>query len=233
MSQTLSEYLGEYVSNKRLQRFDDVLNHRTRHLTVVLENIYQAYNASACLRTCDCFGIQDVHVIESVNHFSPNPDIAKGASQWLSIHRYTDVEETSEESNAATAECFKELRATGYRILATSPRQDSIPLSEIAIDQKTAVVFGAEKPGVSDFAIEQADELVHIPMFGFTESFNISVSAALILQQMTAQLHEMSINWHLTDLEKQDIRELWVRQSLGPRLAPLIRRYEHERQRAN
>lgn len=230
MSRTLDEFLRECVFPERLQRFEDVLEHRTRHVAVVLENIYHAHNASACLRTCDCFGIQDVHVIETENAFDPNPDIALGASKWLSIHRYTQgsEEESPESANAATAHCYESLRAQGYRILATSPRQHSLPLSEVSIDHKTAIVFGAEQVGASDFAIDQADALVHIPMFGFTESFNVSVSAAIILQQLTMQLHTIGLEWRLSELEKQEIRELWVRRSLGAKVGPLTRRFEQE-----
>ena len=199
MSDNFETFLRACVSDGRLQRFEEVLQHRTRHLAVVLENIYDPYNASACLRTCDCFGVQDVHVVESMNQFKPNPDIALGASKWLTIHRYACDDETdviAQEPDrrlrvhspvtTATAECFEKLRATGYRILATSPRQNSTPLEEISVTEKTAIVLGSESFGVSEFTIAEADELIHIPMFGFTESFNISVSAAIMLQQMPA-----------------------------------------------
>lgn len=237
-------FLRACVSDSRLQRFEEVLAHRTRHLTVVLENIYDPYNASACLRTCDCFGVQDVHVVEAMNQFKPNPDIALGASKWLTIHRFANDEQpdiTQQEPDrrnrvhsveaTATAECFAKLRADGYRILATSPRQNSTPLDAVSVTEKTAIVFGAENFGVSEFAIAEADALIHIPMFGFTESFNISVSAAIILQHMTSLLHASEIPWRLSDVEAQAIRELWVQTTLGPRLAPLRRRFEHQQQK--
>lgn len=245
MSDNFETFLRACVSDSRLQRFEEVLTHRTRHLTVVLENIYDPYNASACLRTCDCFGVQDVHVVESRNQFKPNPDIALGASKWLTIHRYCSQNEADikpEEPDRrkrvhvppvmATAECFAKLKATGYRILATSPRQNSTPLEEICVTQKTAIVLGAETSGVSEFAIAEADELIHIPMFGFTESFNISVSAAIILHRMTSLLHTSEVPWQMSDMETQAIRELWVRTTLGSKVAPLRRRFEHQQRKS-
>lgn len=231
MSESLFEFLSQFVSEQRLRRFEEVLSYRTRHLTLVLENVHHAHNASACLRTCDCFGIQDVHIVESLNSFEPNPEISLGSSQWLTIQRHqSTVTGESTDVNVATAECFTRLRDDGYRILATSPRQDSVPLNAVTVDAKTAIVFGAEQLGVSDFGISEADALIHIPMYGFTESFNISVSAAIVLQKLTTQLHSANVAWKLSDAEKQVLRELWVRESLGERVAPLCRRFEQEQQ---
>ena len=228
MNDSLLQFLMQFVTAERLRRFDEVLSRRTRHLTLVLENIHHAHNASACLRTCDCFGIQDVHIVESQNSFRPNREIAMGASQWLTIHRYTTNNKRSDNSanHAATADCINQLRRGGYRIMATSPRQDSTALSDTAVDSKTAVFFGAEQMGVSDFALSQADELVHLPMFGFTESFNVSVSVALVLQHFVTRLHLSAVNWELPETEKRDLLNDWVRQTLGPKLAPLCRRFE-------
>lgn len=226
VSDTLFEFLKQFVTAERLQRFDDVLAQRTRRLTLVLENIHHAHNASACLRTCDCFGIQDVHIIESQNSFEPNQDIALGASQWLTIHRYCETEAAGQDTSAATTDCLKQLRDAGYRILATSPRQNSLPLDAVSVDERTAIIFGAEQLGVSETAIREADELVHIPMFGFTESFNVSVSVALVFQDLVSRLRASGTEWCLGDDEVQELRDRWVRQSLGSKLEPLCRRYE-------
>lgn len=226
MSDPLFEFLKQFVTDERLQRFDNVLAHRTRHLTLVLENVYHAHNASACLRTCDCLGIQDVHIIESQNSFEPNPDIALGASQWLTTHRYHGTENTARGDDTATEECLSQLRESGYRILATSPRQDSTALDDISVDPKTAIIFGAEQLGVSDAAIAAADGLIHIPMYGFTESFNISVSVALVFQQIFSRLRQSDLDWQLSAAAQQQLRDQWVRHSLGEKLAPLCRRFE-------
>ncbi|MCP4506055.1 MAG: RNA methyltransferase, partial [Fuerstiella sp.] len=167
--------------------------------------------------------------IESQNSFAPNVEVALGASKWLTIHNYRSVPESSDgPTTNVSVDCIRHLKKNGFRVLSTSPRQDSLPFSQVAIDQKTAIVFGAEQVGVSDEAISESDDLVHIPMFGFTESFNVSVSAAVILQHLTALLHTSDIDWRLTDTEHEELTERWVRQSLGSTLEPLIRRFEDE-----
>ncbi|MEQ9409018.1 MAG: RNA methyltransferase [Fuerstiella sp.] len=235
MSDLLSEFLQQFITADRLRRFDEVLSQRTRQITVVLENIYHAHNASACLRTCDCFGIQDVHVIEAGNCFRPNGDIAMGASKWLTTHRYVPSAQNPSPAGSAdasdpevTVACLQNLRDQGYRLLATSPRQQSTPLDRINTTSRTAVIFGAEKSGISDTAVSMADELICIPMYGFTESFNVSVSVAIILHQLVSQLRAGSGDWQLTNEEQQLIRKDWIRRTLGHRLQPLCRRFEAE-----
>ncbi len=229
MSDSLLQFLEEFVSEKRRETFHNVLSHRTRHVTLVLENIFHAHNASACLRTCDCFGVQDVHIVESQNSFKPNKEVSQGASKWLTIQRYTRAIKDSKFDTAATADCIQHLKQQGYRILATSPRQHSKPLQQVTVDQKTAIFFGAEQLGVSDFAISQADELIHIPMFGFTESFNISVAVALVFQHMIGWLKTSGRDWKISAAEQRALYDQWIRISLANKLEPLCRRFEADR----
>ena len=170
---TLSEYLQSFVTEQRLDRFREVLSQRTRYLTMVLEDIFHPHNASACLRTCDCFGIQDVHIVEHRNEFHPNEEISLGSSQWLTLHQHLS------DSDDAGVKCIQKLQHQGFRVVATSPRQHSLPLDQVPIDKPLAVIFGAEQMGVSEVSIEAADALLHIPMNGNTESFNNSESLAL------------------------------------------------------
>lgn len=213
------------MTEERLQRFQEVVSQRTRHHTIVLEDIFHEHNASACLRTCDCFGLQDVHIIESNNTFEPNQEISLGASQWLDIHRYS-----KDDTEPATPQqrCYQQLRKQNFRIVATSPRQDSLPLYELDWKEPTAIVFGAEQVGVSSTAIEQADALVHVPMYGFTESFNISVSVALVLQHLMSQLRRSTQDWSLQPDDAEQILSSWIRHSLGEKLAPLLRRFQQD-----
>lgn len=222
---TEDEFLKQCMTEERIQRFQDVLTQRTRHHTVVLEDIFHEHNASACLRTCDCFGLQDVHIIESNNSFEPNPEIALGASQWLDIHRYSTVEANNESQQQR---CYQRLKDQGFRIMATSPVQHSVSLLDVDWTIPTAVVFGAEQVGVSSAAIKHADALIHIPMFGFTESFNISVSVALVLQHLMSRLRTSTQDWPLKEDDAKEILSSWVRHSLGEKLGPLQRRYQQD-----
>ncbi len=204
MKKALVDYLAELVTEERIQVLKRVLAQRTRYVTVVLEDIFQPQNASAVLRTCDCFGVQDVHIIENTNEYQINPDVVLGSSKWLSISNYNE-----QENNTLTA--LQRLKSEGYRIVATSPHapEDSFEQFDIT-QQKTALVFGTELTGISEVVKENADEFLKIPMYGFTESFNISVSAALLLQQLTMQLRKSNLSWQLADSEKEQLIVDWL-----------------------
>ncbi len=171
-------------------------------MTIVLEDIFQPHNASAVLRTCDCFGIQDVHIIENRNKYEVNPDVALGSSKWLNLHKYND-------NGNNTQSCLSSLREKGYRIVATSPHKNDFAPENLPIDAKTALVFGTELEGLSPAALSLADDYVRIPMVGFTESLNISVSAAILMHTLTARLRNSEINWHLSEKEKDEILLQW------------------------
>ena len=197
----LYEQVYEFFSDNKRQLFDRLVQNRTRHITVVLENIYQSHNASAVLRSCDCFGVQDVHVVEDRNPFNPAGDVAVGSSKWVDYYKHSDIE---------TA--YAHLRNKGYRIVATLPHEKDTMITELPIDQPTALVFGTELTGLSDKAVELADSYVKIPMYGFTESFNISVCAALSLFYLTEKMRASDIKWRLTDEEQTTLKLYWSMQ---------------------
>lgn len=203
----LLKYLEGFISENKSKLFDEIIQNRTRYITIILEDIYQSQNASAVLRTCDCFGIQDVHIIENKNTYEVNPDVALGSSKWLSLHKYTEVENN-------TVQCYDALRSQGYRIVATSPHKNDTMLDELDLQGKFALAFGTEMNGLSDAAIENADEYVKIPMYGFTESYNISVSAAIMLHHLSGKLRATSLPWQLGHEEMIDTRLSWVRSVL-------------------
>lgn len=209
MNQELLEYLSSFLTPARLLLFNNILEKRTRYITVVLEDIYQSQNASAVLRTCDCFGIQDVHIIENRNKFQVNKEITLGSSKWLSLKKYN-----KNKINSLFA--IHQLKEKGYRIVVTSPHTNDIELPDFDLTKgKTALFFGSELPGVSEVIMNEADEFLKIPMFGFTESFNISVSAAIILHHLTNNLRNTEdINWQLSEEEKTDIKLQWIRNTI-------------------
>lgn len=201
------DYLSNLISEKRRAKFDEVLNYRTRHITIVLEDLYQPHNASAVLRSCDIFGIQDIHVIENRNAYTVARDIALGSPKWLNIQTYKN-----DENN--TLACINKLKSKGYRIVATSPHKSGCSIEELPVDKPLALLFGTELTGISDTVREHADEFVTIPMYGFTESFNISVSAALCLYSLTQKLHKSNADWHLTETEKDEMLLTWLKNSI-------------------
>lgn len=209
MNKELLDYLSAVVTPARLSLYDKIIENRTNYITVVLEDIFQAQNASAVLRTCDCIGIQNVHVIENRNHFQVDTEVSMGSSKWVTLNKYH-----SKENNSLKA--IQSLKKKGYRIVATSPHSNDIELPDFDISKgKIALVFGSELPGISENINKEADEFLKIPMVGFTESFNISVSAAIILYTLTQKLRNSeSINWHLTEDEKVEIKLHWIKNAV-------------------
>lgn len=202
------EYLKNFITEKRWERFLSVLNNRTRYITIVLEDVFQEHNASAVLRSCDCFGIQDVHLVENRNAFKTNEEVSMGAAQWLSIYRYNQKETNNTEI------CFQKLKQKGYRIIATSPHTKSKKLEDISLESPIAIVFGAEKEGLSDYALKNADDYLYIPMYGFTESFNISVTAALCMYDLNKKLRSSNIPYLLSEKEKEEIVLQWLKNTI-------------------
>jgi tRNA (guanosine-2'-O-)-methyltransferase len=209
MQEKLINHLSEFITVERLKLFEKVLEQRTSYITLVLEDIFQPQNASAVLRTCDCFGIQHIHIIENRNKFTVDREVAMGASKWLSLHKYNQNEQNS-------LDAIKTLKIKGYRIVATSPHINDRFLPEFDLSKgKIALVFGSELPGISETIMNEADEFLKIPMYGFTESFNISVSAAIVLYQLSQKLRNKSeINWKLSKEESNEIKLEWLRATI-------------------
>ncbi len=202
------EYLEQFVTDKRRNLFHIVLNERTRHFTVAIEDIYQPHNASAVVRSCEVFGIQDIHVIQNKYKFYASNQVAKGAQKWLNFSLFKE-----RDTNNALA-CIDDLKSKGYKIIATTPHSESCVLQDFDITQKSAFFFGVEKEGLSKDVMEHADGFLKIPMVGFTESLNISVAAAIILQSMNEKLKKSDVNWQLTELEKSELYLEWLQKSI-------------------
>ena len=205
----LITYLGKYITAHKKATIDNVLAQRTRFFTVVLEDIFKPHNASAVLRTCDCFGIQDIHLIEKTDTYKINPFVTRGAAQWVDLHKYFTTE------GSAVDNCFERLRFEGYVIYGTSPASNSLSIHDLPIlpNQKVALVFGNEHEGISEEVTSKVDGLVYIPMRGFTESFNISVSASIFLYELMKRANEMEIpNFNLTEKEQIELRLRWYKE---------------------
>ena len=204
----LVEYLSGFITKRRRELFERVLEERTRYITVVLEDIYQPHNASAVLRSMDCFGVQDAHIIENDNEYRINPDVTLGASKWLNLVRYN----TSRDN---TTKALQGLKGKGYRLVATTPHEQDVSLPGFKLEEgPVALLFGTEMRGLSDKALSMADEYLKIPMYGFTESFNISVSAAIILYHLKDKLSQSCIHWKLKPEERTELLLLWLKESI-------------------
>jgi tRNA (guanosine-2'-O-)-methyltransferase len=202
-SQSLINFLASHIRPERYQKMCAVVAQRTRYITVVLEDIVQEHNASAVVRSAEIFGIQSLHTIQQQKSFTVTESVALGAAQWLDISQYT-----------TTAQCYTRLKSQGYTIVGTAFSPQAISLYALPLDRPCALVFGTEHTGLSQYALEHADIHMMIPMYGFTQSFNISVSVALTLQQSIRVLQQSSYIWQLSYTEQQELLLSWLRSSI-------------------
>lgn len=199
-------HLAQFVSEHKKGLIERVLAQRTRYVTVVLENIYQSQNASAALRTCECMGLQDIHIVEDTAKYHLNIRVLKGSYKWMDLYRYRDRQANN------IASCYDQLRKDGYRILVADPAEDGISIDDLDVSAgKMALVFGNELRGASAYSLEHGDQKVRVPMFGFTESLNVSVSAAICLNTILHRLRHSDAAIGLTEEEKAIIRLTWYR----------------------
>jgi tRNA (guanosine-2'-O-)-methyltransferase len=202
----LLEHFSRFISEHKKDFIDQVLSFRTRHITVVLEDIYQSQNASAVVRTCECMGIQDIHIIEQESKYEINPRVLKGAHKWMTLHRHRTRGVNNVEA------CFQWLRHNKYRIYVADPSPEGIPIHDLEVgEDRIALIFGNELRGISPYALAHCDEKVRIPMFGFTESLNISVSVAICLNTLLSQMHKADRPVYLSENEKNELKLTWYR----------------------
>lgn len=199
------QHFEQYVTDHKREFIARVLDQRTRHVTVVLEDIYQSQNASAVVRTCECFGIQDIHIVENKSKYQVNPRVLKGSHKWVTLVRHRGREQDN------TVSCFDKLKRDGYTILVAEPDAAALPVHDIDVTKKTAVVFGNELRGLSDTALQLADQKITIPMVGFTESLNISVSVAITLTTLFAAIRRHNTGHFISSDEKDKLRLDWYR----------------------
>lgn len=214
MNQELLTYLEHFITEERKERFLQVINARTNHFTVAMEDVFQMHNTSAVVRTCEVFGVQQAHSIEGRFGKRLDAKIAMGAQKWVDVFRYND-----------TQSCIDALRAQGYQIVATTPHKDAYFLNDFDISKKSAFFFGTEKEGLSQQVLSQADTYLKIPMVGFTESLNISVAVAIVLQQLTDKLRRSQVAWQLTDEERLSTLINWTKKSIR-NVKDVLKRYE-------
>jgi len=203
MKKELIEYLETFLTPRRQDLFKQVLDERTRFLTVAIEDVGHLHNTSAVMRSCDAFGVQDVHVIEELKGKRIDREIAMGAQKWTSVKRYD-----------STKNALAKLKSEGYQIVATTPHHTAHKLEDFKLDKPTALFFGSEKDGLTETVIEAADEYIYIPTFGFTQSLNISVCAAILLQELTQRLRNSSLDWKLKPEDIEEIKTLWLKRNL-------------------
>ena len=200
-------FLEQHISAHRLQKIKSVLAQRTRHLTVVLENLYHPENGNAVMRSVECFGLQEMYVVQEKYDWKYSLKIARGAAKWTDVHTFGH-------ENGGAAACYQQLRERGYQLVATDPQPGSCTAQNLDISRPVALIFGTESTGVAPETLAMADARIHIPMVGFTESFNISVSAGILLAQLRQRLEVEVPNWQLNEVDQITIYADWLVKSV-------------------
>ena len=196
-------YLEDILTENRKDKFLKILQNRTNHFTVAIEDVFQMHNTSAVMRSCEVFGVQELNIIEQRFGKSIDKEIAMGAQKWVDINTFDSI-----------SVCIETLRNKGYQIIATTPHENDCLLEDFDISKPSALFFGTERDGLSEEILKNADGFLKIPMVGFTESLNISVSAAIILQNLSTRLRKSNINWQLTEDEILEKRLIWAKNSI-------------------
>ena len=199
-----TEYLAEFMLPERYATMQRVVADRTKYMTVCAENTFHPQNASALVRHCEAFGVQELHAIEFLCGFQANTHIVRGTDKWVNIQRYK-----------TTSEAVAHLKGEGYRIVAATPHtNDLTPDSFDVTKGKFCLVFGTEKQGISPEIMEVADEFVKIPMYGFVESLNVSACAAILIQGLVEKIHRSEVEWRLSPEERSKLLYEWMRESI-------------------
>lgn len=196
-------FLENILTDNRKERFQQVLSKRTNHFTIAMEDIFQLHNTSAVMRSCEVFGIQQLNVIEERYTKSIDKEIAMGAQKWVDVNRFNSI-----------SGCISSMKSKGYQIIATTPHENDCDLDDFDISKPSALFFGTERDGLSEEVLQNADGFLKIPMAGFTESLNISVSAAIIIQNLMSRLHKSDIKWQLSEDEILEKRLQWAKNTI-------------------
>ena len=198
------DYLTKFITDERREVLERTVNSRTHYMRILTENMFHPQNASAIMRHCEAFGIQQIHTVEDRCKFDPSVNIVRGTQKWVDV-----------EHHDTTTEALAALKAEGYRIVATTPHRCSATPETFDVTKgKFALVFGTEHAGISDEVIAAADDFLMIPMCGMVESLNVSASAAILIYMLSERIRQTVDGWQLSDEQKLKLLTRWTMSSV-------------------
>ena len=213
-----TDYMSGFLTGERIQTLRRTLAMRTRYMTILTENTFHPQNASALVRHCEAFGVQDLHTVETMCRLDPSVNIVRGTDKWIDIIRHDSTEEA-----------IASLKASGYRIVATTPHRESCTPETFDVEKgRFCLVFGTEHAGVSPQIISAADEFLRIPMCGMVESLNVSASAAILIYMLSQRMRLSDVAWRLSEAECSEVMFRWVMSSVRDARRILDRRFGAE-----
>ena len=211
------EYLTRFITEERSEVLRRTISQRTHYMRILTENMFHPQNASAIMRHCEAFGVQQIHTVEDRCKFDPSVNIVRGTQKWVDVEHHDN-----------TKEALAALKAEGYRIVATTPHRCSATPETFDVTKgKFALVFGTEHAGISDEVIEAADEFLMIPMCGMVESLNVSASAAILIYMLSERIRQQTDNWQLGEAEALKLLTRWTMSSVRD-YERILRRGEEE-----
>ena len=205
----LTDKFSEFISEERKQNIEEVLSNRTSFLSVVIEDLVDPHNVNAIFRTGECMGVQDFHVIDNEQYFHVGKGVSKGSTKWIDIHRH------DQDDFKNTGRCITSLKEKGYQLVVTSPAAAAVSVEDIDLSKPIALVLGNERDGVSEEMKTKADQLISIPTFGFTESFNVSVAGAILIHGLVNRIHKEVPRWHLDQERMTQFKYEWYKKSMA------------------
>ncbi len=198
------DYMTQFLTEERKEVLRRTLASRTHYMRIMTENMFHPQNASAIMRHCEAFGIQQIHTVEDRCRFDPSVNIVRGTQKWVDV-----------EHHDTTKEALEALKSEGYRIVATTPHRCSVTPETFDVTKgKFALVFGTEHAGISDEVIEAADDFLMIPMCGMVESLNVSASAAILIYMLSQRIRQQVDGWQLSDDEQLKLLTRWTMSSV-------------------
>ena len=198
------EYMAQFLTEERKEVLSRTLAMRTHYMRILTENMFHPQNASAIMRHCEAFGIQQIHTVEDRCKFDPSVNIVRGTQKWVDV-----------EHHETTAEALQALKSEGYRIVATTPHRCSATPETFDVTKgKFALVFGTEHAGISDEVIEAADDFLMIPMCGMVESLNVSASAAILIYLLSQRMRLSDVQWQIDEPSQAELLFRWTLSSV-------------------
>ncbi len=213
------------VTDERIARIDRVLAARLQSVAAIVEDTYDPHNAAATIRTCEALGLQDLHVVAASERFAAAKGVTRGAHQWIDVHDWARPEDAAAALHARGARIYAAMPGATASVASRNPRVASstaaLSIDEVDVTAPIAVMFGNEHAGLSDAAVRACDATVAVPMFGFTESFNLSVTVALATSRLAARRRaQLGATGDLDDARRVHLRARWLAASV--RAAELV-----------
>lgn len=197
------DYLKKFLTNERLEKIEEKSHESSDFVLPIMEDVYQFRNAAAIVRSAEACAFHKIMALESKNIFEPNLQVTKGADTWVQVDKKPHHLQTLEN-----------VKSKGYRLVAVSPEKNATPLPDFKITQPVALVFGTEWQGVTDDFLDYCDETLVIPMYGFTQSFNVSVAAALCMYDLKQKLIHSGIDYKLNEEKRLQLMIRWAVNSI-------------------